>query len=82
MSARWAVALSCKMMAFFISSGHWTHKIEVLPYSQFHPVELDDEQEYLICHRPKQSSVLRATDFVQPCDFMMNVDDSIWRTAV
>jgi hypothetical protein len=46
------------------------------------PAELDDEQEHLICHRPKQSSVLLATDFVQPCDFMVNVDDSIWRTAV
>jgi len=41
------------MMVFSISSAHWTHKVEVLPYSQFHPVELDDTQEHFKCHRPK-----------------------------
>jgi len=40
-------------MGFSISSGHWTHSVEVLPYSQFHPVEIDDKQKHLKYHWPK-----------------------------
>jgi hypothetical protein len=65
-----------------ISSGHCAHTVHVLPCTQFHLLNWMTLKENLKCHRPKLSSILWATDFVQPCNFMVNVDNSIWRTAV
>jgi hypothetical protein len=50
--------------------------------SQFNHVKRDGTQEHLGHHRPNWLSVSLVTDFVEPCVFVVTVDDEIRRTVV
>jgi hypothetical protein len=90
-SAEWAVALSCRMMAFSATYGHlsliahcrWYFAFD-LSYCSFtvRSFGSDDTQVHLGCHRPKWSSALWVMDFVRPCVLMVNEDDTILRMVI